>query len=193
MTRLMVLGLLRLQPMSGYEIQQLLQVSQSDQWAGILPGSIYHALKKLDQEGFIQIHSIETIGNRSKAIYEITEQGVEEYKQLLIQSFTIPSVVLPTDLYTGLSMLSLPNPAVESEAIIAAVQEQLNMLRQQWDRIKIGLEKKKQQSETRNVFQDFTFNQVEKHYRLQTESLEELLKILQEDIAEHANPFTSKN
>ena len=189
----MVLGLLRLQPMSGYEIQQLLQVSQSDQWAGILPGSIYHALKKLDQEGFIQIQSIETTGNRSKAIYEITEQGVEEYKQLLIQSFTIPSVVLPTDLYTGLSMLSLPNPAVESEAIIAAVQEQLNMLRQQWDRIKIGLEKKKQQSETRNVFQDFTFNQVEKHYRLQTESLEELLKILQEDIAEHANPFTSKN
>jgi len=175
----MVLGLLRLQPMSGYEIQQLLQVSQTDQWAGILPGSIYHALKKLDKEGFVQINAVESTGNRSKAIYEMTEQGENEYKQLLLQSFSMPSVVLPTVLYTGLSMLSLPNPAVETREIIVAVQEQLNLLHQQWANIKMGLEKKKQQSETSNIFQDFTFNQVEKQYKLQIESLEELLEILQ--------------
>ena len=45
MVRLLVLGLLQFKPLSGYEIQQILQVSQIDVWAGILPGSIYHALK----------------------------------------------------------------------------------------------------------------------------------------------------
>lgn len=179
MTRLMVLGLLRLKPMSGYEIQQLLQVSQSDQWAGILPGSIYHALKKLDKEGLVKIHSVETTGNRSKAIYEITEQGQEEYKELLIQSFTSPSIVLPTDLYTGLSMLTLPNPAIDLSDIINAVQVQLSQLHRQWNQIKIGIEQKKQYSN--NIFQQFTFEQINKQYMLQIESLEQLLEILNQE------------
>ena len=55
MTRLMVLGLLKSKPMSGYEIQQILTKSQSDSWAGILPGSIYHALKKMEKEGLVEI------------------------------------------------------------------------------------------------------------------------------------------
>ena len=71
----MVLGLLKTKPMSGYEIQQLLIISQSDSWAGILPGSIYHALKKMEKEQLVAIDSIEQTGNRSKAIYKITEQG----------------------------------------------------------------------------------------------------------------------
>ena len=73
-----------------------------------------------------------------------------------------------------------PSSQNQKSRIITAVQKQLNMLRQQRDIMKIGLEKKKQQSETSNVFQDFTFNQVEKQYRLQIESLEELLQILKQ-------------
>ncbi len=63
MTRLMVLGMLRTKPMSGYEMQQLMQVSEVDKWAGILPGSIYHALKKMDKRGASQ--SSESRINRS--------------------------------------------------------------------------------------------------------------------------------
>lgn len=73
-----------------------------------------------------------------------------------------------------------PSSQNQKSRIITAVQKQLNMLRQQRDIMKIGLEKKKQQSETSNIFQDFTFNQVEKQYRLQIESLEELLQILKQ-------------
>ena len=48
MTRLLVLGMLKMEPMSGYDIQQLLKLKNADQWGGVLIGSIYHALKKLE-------------------------------------------------------------------------------------------------------------------------------------------------
>ncbi|WP_249529548.1 PadR family transcriptional regulator [Paenibacillus brevis] len=46
MTRLLVLGMLDMKPMSGYDIQQMLQTTDAERWSGVLIGSIYHALKK---------------------------------------------------------------------------------------------------------------------------------------------------
>lgn len=46
MTRLLVLGMLNVQPMSGYDVQQGLQMTDAERWGGVLIGSIYHALKK---------------------------------------------------------------------------------------------------------------------------------------------------
>lgn len=47
MTKLLVLGLLD-GAMSGYDLQQKLGGADAEQWGGVLPGSIYHALKKLE-------------------------------------------------------------------------------------------------------------------------------------------------
>ena len=48
MTKLLVLGLLDGGPMSGYDLQQKLGGADAERWGGVLPGSIYHALKKLE-------------------------------------------------------------------------------------------------------------------------------------------------
>ena len=53
MTKLLVLGLLDGGPMSGYDLQQKLGGADAERWGGVLPGSIYHALKKLEGEGCI--------------------------------------------------------------------------------------------------------------------------------------------
>ena len=45
MTKLLVLGLLDGGPMSGYDLQQKLGGADAERWGGVLPGSIYHALK----------------------------------------------------------------------------------------------------------------------------------------------------
>ena len=82
MVRLILLGMLKIRPLSGYEIQQVLQTSQTDVWAGVLPGSIYHALKKMDKEGLVEVDSLEKTGHRIKAIYKITEKGLTEFKRL---------------------------------------------------------------------------------------------------------------
>lgn len=60
MTRTMVLGLLQtFGQMSGYEIQQKMQLSQTDKWAYVKPASIYHALKRMEKEGLVVLETIE--------------------------------------------------------------------------------------------------------------------------------------
>ena len=83
MMRLMVLGLLtKNNLMSGYEIQQALQMVQSSKWAEVFPASIYHALKKMENEELIEIATIEKTGKRSKTVYCITVKG----KQVQIEN-----------------------------------------------------------------------------------------------------------
>ena len=80
MTRLLVLGMLDAQPLSGYDIQQLLRLSDAERWGGVLIGSIYHALKKLEKEGHIEISSIEMTGHRaeSRLQYHSQRPGIYE-------------------------------------------------------------------------------------------------------------------
>ncbi|CAH0120778.1 PadR family transcriptional regulator [Paenibacillus sp. MSJ-34] len=140
MTRLMVLGLLMKGPMSGYDMQQLLQLSKTDAWAGVLPGSIYHALKKMDKEGLVTVDSVEQTGHRTKAIYRITEEGEEQFYQLLQQSLALPSVIFPTTFYTAVSFID----ALPKDRIIAAIESQRTALRKQYDEMKAGEEEKSQ-------------------------------------------------
>ena len=124
LTRLTVLGFLMRRPMSGYEIQLLLHLNRSEQWAGILPGSIYHALKKLASEGLVVLQSIEQAGNRSKAIYAITPQGEEEFRRLLRDSWRTPVLHYPSGIYVALGFLDdLPR-----EEVVQAIDEQIAAL-----------------------------------------------------------------
>lgn len=108
MTRLFVLGLLNNEPMSGYDIQQRLLEWDVSIWADVLVGSIYHALKKLEQEGYISISSVENTGHRQKAIYQITEQGRYYLSKLINEALTTSSIVYPKTLYSGLTFMDVP-------------------------------------------------------------------------------------
>ncbi|MCG0239423.1 MAG: helix-turn-helix transcriptional regulator [Firmicutes bacterium] len=128
MTRLVVLGLLSRRPMHGYEIQQMLQVTQSERWANILPGSIYHALRKLEEEGLVEVQATERTGHRTRAVYRITEAGRQEYRRLLAAAWAEPTVALPRDLYLVLGFLDdLPRTEVLAaiERRIAALEAEL--------------------------------------------------------------------
>jgi DNA-binding PadR family transcriptional regulator len=124
LTRLFVLGLLMQRPMAGYAIQVILQVSQTQQWARVLPGSVYHALKKLADEGFVVLQATEQSGNRSKAIYAITPAGKEEFRSLLKEAWSTPVLHFPAEIYAALSFLDdLPR-----EEIVFALDERIAAL-----------------------------------------------------------------
>jgi len=177
MTRLMVLGMLRLKAMSGYELQQLLQISAVDKWAGILTGSIYHALKKMDKEGLVRVAKMESTGHRVKAIYEITEDGEMEYRKLLVESFRESSVSLPVNLYTGLSMLNLPNHQADIAVLIEAIKAQKEELQTKLDEIEAGQNEKSQFIEM-NELSKITFQNMMDQYKLQIDFLEKIMKTL---------------
>ncbi len=82
-TQLVLLGLLHNKPLHGYELKHIIQEHMSD-WTNIAFGSIYFALGKLHENGFIEKISEEKIGNRPyRNIYKITGKGKNEFLSLL--------------------------------------------------------------------------------------------------------------
>lgn len=82
-TRLVILGLLRDRSLHGYEIKHIIS-EHMDDWTNIAFGSIYFALGKLAEEGFIEKIATEQEGNRpSRSIYQITDVGEAEFFRLL--------------------------------------------------------------------------------------------------------------
>jgi len=78
-TRLVILALLRDQPLHGYEIKQIIEEHMGD-WTNIAFGSIYFALGKLAEEGMIEKIATEKEGNRpSRSVYQITTAGQDEF------------------------------------------------------------------------------------------------------------------
>lgn len=86
--RLVILGLLRQQPLHGYELKQIIEDEMED-WTSIAFGSIYFALGKLAEEGMIKHIATEQENNRpSRYIYEITKAGQKEFLRLLRETWS---------------------------------------------------------------------------------------------------------
>lgn len=132
MTRLLVLGLLGWRPMHGYEIHQYLQASRTDLWASVLPGSIYHALKKMEEEGLVTVQATEQTGHRTRAIYARTPAGDAEFHRLLRDAWRTPPRIPPSPLYVALGFLD----GLPRSEVLAALDEQIAALEAQvaeWD------------------------------------------------------------
>jgi len=82
-TRLVILGLLRERPLYGYELKQIIEEHMGD-WTNVAFGSIYFALGKLAEEGFVEQIATEQEGRRpSRTVYQITDAGRAEFLRLL--------------------------------------------------------------------------------------------------------------
>ena len=85
--RLVVLGLLRSQPLYGYELKQRIDGTMGA-WTNIAFGSIYYALGKLTEEGLIEEVGTEREGKRpSRTVYGITDAGRDEFERLLRETW----------------------------------------------------------------------------------------------------------
>lgn len=175
MTRLLVLGILKMKPMSGYDIKQILTLKNADQWGGVLIGSIYHAIKKLEQEKNIEIESVELTGHRQKAIYKITEKGKKHLEELIIESLKIPSVQYPSTMYSALSFLD----KIEPKQIKQALQQQLKELEDEYNSLKFGQnEKEKAMKEKFDPMMELIFENMFCIIKQQQDFLKKIIKLL---------------
>ncbi len=178
MTRLLVLGMLDIQPMSGYDIQQMLKLNDAERWGGVLIGSIYHALKKMEQEKLIEVTSIEHTGMRQKAVYTITDSGRKHLQELTQEALKTSSVIYPSTLYSGLSFYhKLPE-----EDVVTALELQKKKVDSEYEAMKAGLELKN--SWMQNNMPPMTklmFDNMFGIIKLQQEFIEEALKLLKTD------------
>lgn len=89
--RLLVLGAVRMRERAhGYQIRNDLEFWGADEWSGIKPGSIYHALKQLAKQELLIAHDVapSTVGGPPRTEYEVTGAGDTEFLRLLRHALT---------------------------------------------------------------------------------------------------------
>lgn len=175
LTRLVVLGCLMQWPMSGYQIQLILQVSQTEQWAGILPGSVYHALKKLEKEGMVILKGTEKTGNRLKSIYEISPAGKDEFSKLLKEAWQKPCLHFPSNIYGAVSFLD----DTQLKEVLPLIDKQIDMLKDELEEWNDGeIAKAKFCNAELPDYMKAIFENGRKHIELDIELLKKLQKTL---------------
>ncbi|MBS0287539.1 MAG: PadR family transcriptional regulator [Proteobacteria bacterium] len=84
-TKYTLLGMLAIEPMSGYEIKKAIERSTSYFWSES-DGQIYPALSHCVEKGWATCHEEGSkTSTRTKKIYKITSQGKEELRSWLIK------------------------------------------------------------------------------------------------------------
>ncbi|MEV7329187.1 PadR family transcriptional regulator [Micromonospora sp. NPDC093244] len=123
---MMILGLVRwMQPVHGYDVRRELLSWSADKWANVQPGSIYHALRKLTEEGLLRTVATEQVGARpARTTYEVTPKGEDEFETLLRNLWW--NFAEPIDPFTAaFSFL----PAMPRSEAAAALRNRANLLR----------------------------------------------------------------
>lgn len=123
---MMILGLVAwMQPVHGYDVRRELLSWSADEWANVAPGSIYHALKKLAEEGLLAEVMKEQVGTRpARTTYRITAKGEAEFEELLRKYWW--ELAQPTDPF--LSAMGFL-PALPRDEAVAALRNRARMLR----------------------------------------------------------------
>jgi DNA-binding PadR family transcriptional regulator len=176
MTELLVLGALQKEKRSGYDIQTMLQVSDAETWGGVLVGSIYHALNKLEKAGHIRVAAVEMTGRRQKAVYEATEAGRSYYRELLQKVLSDNAVIYPTAFYAGLNFLS----DLDSGEVRRALEKQWQTIEVQKESLRLGMEEKKRcMGKDYLPVSDMVAENMSAHMQLQQDFLVRLMDLLE--------------
>lgn len=189
MTKLMLLGLLKQRDLTGYEIKQYLNLSHAENWAGIKTGSIYYALKKMEEKKLVKVKSVKHTGNRSRTIYSITEKGEKFFEEQLVNTLSQTDLNFPNSLYTALTFLGeLPN-----QKSVTAINEQINKLEKELENWKADENlKEKAQSQPLPKYMRVLFKNGRKHIKANIEFLKEIKLLLPEESFEVKLPPLNK-
>ena len=124
---LTVLCLLRVRPMHPYEMQSLIRQWHKDEFLELKRGSLYHAIERLRERGWIDVVEVTRDGRRpERTVYRITEAGERQMLQWLQEMLAKP-VREPTQFFAALSFL----PHLTPEDVQSQLQERIALLQQE--------------------------------------------------------------
>lgn len=81
---LIVLGILKKEPLGAYDIQKLVEYRNISKWVKISTPSIYKKVVQLEDKGYIKSISVKDGNMPEKAVYSLTEAGEEEFERLML-------------------------------------------------------------------------------------------------------------
>jgi DNA-binding PadR family transcriptional regulator len=125
--RLFVLGTLATHgPAHGHEIRRLAERIDVENWSEAQVGSIYNAMRRLENEGLIEAVRDEQQGRRpTRTIYAITPTGQEELASL--RDKLLYDITLPSDPFDVALWVSAAEP---TQDLAAAIDRRCESLRE---------------------------------------------------------------
>lgn len=118
-TRLFILGALADGgPMHGHKIRTAAQTDRVDLWSDVKPGSLYGALRRMADEGVLEVVRTEQEGNLpARTVYGITRKGRAELSTVI--RATLADTTLRPD---PMQLVLLHRGAISDEELLAAIQ-----------------------------------------------------------------------
>ncbi len=176
MIPLYILGLLlRFGPQHGYQIKKLLE-EQLEDFTQIKLPTVYYHLEKMESAGLLTAHSDKQGARPEKTVYQISDTGMDHFKELLYQTLKIE--YRPTFDIDGAFYFS---ESLESGALTESLSKHIANLQ----RILTGLDV--HQSETNahipeeyKLFADIIFQHHILHYKAELDWAEQSLNSLKE-------------
>lgn len=80
---LIVLGILKRESLSAYDIQKLVEYRNISKWVKISTPSIYKKVIQLEEKGLIKSNIVKEGNMPEKAIYSLTDTGEKEFDSLM--------------------------------------------------------------------------------------------------------------
>lgn len=87
---LIVLGMLKQQPLSAYDLQKLVEYRNISKWVKISTPSIYKKVIQLEEKGLLQSVPMRENNMPEKAVYSLTARGEQEFERLMLEISTQP-------------------------------------------------------------------------------------------------------
>lgn len=87
---LIVLGILKKEPLSAYDIQKLAEYRNISEWVKISTPSIYKKVIQLEEKGFIKGNAVKEGRMPEKVIYSLTDAGEKEFESLMYELASKP-------------------------------------------------------------------------------------------------------
>ncbi len=80
---LIVLGMLKKQALSAYDLQKLVEYRNISKWVKISTPSIYKKVIQLEEKGLLQSVAVKENNMPEKAVYSLTASGEQEFENLM--------------------------------------------------------------------------------------------------------------
>jgi len=87
---LIVLGMLKKQALSAYDIQKLVEYRNISKWVKISTPSIYKKVIQLEEKGLLQSIPVRENNMPEKTVYSLTANGKQEFERLMQEISTQP-------------------------------------------------------------------------------------------------------
>ena len=87
---LIVLGMLKKESLSAYDIQKLVEYRNISKWVKISTPSIYKKVLQLEEKGFITGNIVKEGKMPEKVIYSLTDSGEQQFEKLMMEIASKP-------------------------------------------------------------------------------------------------------